>query len=195
MTARPLVYVVDDEIFIRQVLEEMLQYGGFDVRTFERAEPALEAVRQLAPSVLVTDLSMPGPSGLELIEEVRKLEPDLPVVLASAHFRQGRTPSGFGDGLDIDLFVPKPFPKLLEFSRTLMALVERRGDAQPAAERWTQTPDIESLKLLSRLWLRKETDRVCRGPTALATVYLGDPVSRGDRDALDQALVEGDIRF
>ena len=67
MNGRPLrVWLVDDDASIRWVLERALKGGGMLPRVFEAAEPALEALRSDAPDVLLTDIRMPGQSGLEL---------------------------------------------------------------------------------------------------------------------------------
>ena len=68
MSTSPLrVWLVDDDASIRWVLERALRNGGMVPRAFEAAEPALAALRAESPDVLITDIRMPGQSGLELL--------------------------------------------------------------------------------------------------------------------------------
>ena len=61
------VWLVDDDASIRWVLERALRSDGMAPRAFEAAEPALDALRRESPDVLITDIRMPGASGLELL--------------------------------------------------------------------------------------------------------------------------------
>ncbi len=79
------VLFVDDEKMICNIFQTILEEAGFEVRVFEDGKSALEAMKQ-NPSewdLLITDMTMPGLSGAELIKEARKLNPDLPVILCS----------------------------------------------------------------------------------------------------------------
>jgi two-component system nitrogen regulation response regulator GlnG len=65
---KPLdVWLVDDDASIRWVLEKALKQGGMQPRAFEQAERALEALDRSEPDVLITDVRMPGESGLRLL--------------------------------------------------------------------------------------------------------------------------------
>ena len=68
MTAQPLrVWLVDDDNSIRWVLERALKNGGMVPKAFDAAEPALAALRNDTPDVLITDIRMSGHSGLDLL--------------------------------------------------------------------------------------------------------------------------------
>ena len=69
------VWLVDDDASIRWVLERALRNGGMSPRAFEAAEPALDALRRESPDVLITDIRMPGQSGLELLKKIRDARP------------------------------------------------------------------------------------------------------------------------
>jgi len=86
MTERTLnVWIVDDDQSVRWVLEKALNQAGIETRTFERAEHLLEAIDEGAPDVLLTDVRMPGMSGLALLERLRTTRPDLPIIVITAH--------------------------------------------------------------------------------------------------------------
>lgn len=79
------VWLVEDDASIRWVLERALRASGMVPRAFDSAEPALAALRNDAPDVLLTDIRMPGSSGIDLLREVRVQHPTLPVIVMTAH--------------------------------------------------------------------------------------------------------------
>ena len=82
MSAR--VLVVDDEPDLRWVLRGLFEDAGFEVTEAEDGEKALAAIAAATPDVVLTDVRMPRIQGLELLRELRRRVPDLPVVLLSA---------------------------------------------------------------------------------------------------------------
>ncbi|MBI4569502.1 MAG: sigma-54-dependent Fis family transcriptional regulator [Planctomycetes bacterium] len=82
---RPRVMVVDDEVFMRESLEETLSRAGFDVQTHAEASGALEAFRRSPPDLVITDLNMPGMRGDELIPALRAVADDVPIILITAY--------------------------------------------------------------------------------------------------------------
>src|SRR5689334_19816501 len=101
------VWLVDDDASIRWVLERALRNGGMTPRAFEAAEPALDALRRDAPDVLITDIRMPGHSGLELLKKIRDARPALPVIVMTAHSDLGSAVSAYEGGAFE--YLPKPF--------------------------------------------------------------------------------------
>src|SRR5215469_7198103 len=123
------VWLVDDDASIRWVLERALRNDGMAPRTFEAAEPALDALRRDAPDVLITDIRMPGASGLELLRRIREARPALPVIVMTAHSDLGSAVSAYEGGAFE--YLPKPFD-----IDEAVALVRRAagGSLQGAAE-------------------------------------------------------------
>ena len=80
-----MVWVVDDDRSIRFVLRKALERAGIPSRAFERAEDVLEALREERPDVLVSDTRMPGMDGASLLEEVKRRQPTLPVIIMTAY--------------------------------------------------------------------------------------------------------------
>ena len=106
--AKPLdVWIVDDDASIRWVLERALRQAGVASKSFEHADAALAALRQGAPDVLVTDIRMPGRSGLEMLEEIRAKRPRLPVIVMTAHSDLESAVAAYQGGAFE--YLPKPF--------------------------------------------------------------------------------------
>jgi two-component system nitrogen regulation response regulator GlnG len=101
------VWLVDDDASIRWVLERALRNDGMTPRAFDAAEPALDALRRESPDVLITDIRMPGASGLELLRRIRDTRPALPVIVMTAHSDLGSAVSAYEAGAFE--YLPKPF--------------------------------------------------------------------------------------
>ncbi|MFG0260565.1 MAG: sigma-54-dependent transcriptional regulator [Phycisphaerales bacterium JB041] len=78
------VLVVDDKEMMRDSVGSSLRRAGFDVVTSDRAQAAVERIAQKRPDVVITDLKMPGMTGLELLEKIREIDDEVPVVLMTA---------------------------------------------------------------------------------------------------------------
>ena len=79
------VWVVDDDESIRWVLEKGLSDGGMDVQTFDSANKVIKKLETENPHLILTDIKMPGPSGIDLLDKVKELRPDIPVIIMTAH--------------------------------------------------------------------------------------------------------------
>lgn len=79
------IAVVDDEPVIRSLLERLLSIAGYDVRTYPDGEAALDACKQEAFDLVITDLRMPGLDGFKLMEHLKSERPALPVIVLTAH--------------------------------------------------------------------------------------------------------------
>ncbi len=133
------VWLVDDDASIRWVLERALRNGGMAPRAFEAAEPALDALRRESPDVLITDIRMPGQSGLELLKKIRDARPALPVIVMTAHSDLGSAVSAYEGGAFE--YLPKPFD-----IDQAVALVRRAAHANPqGGGDPTATPKIPEL--------------------------------------------------
>ncbi|WP_076591934.1 nitrogen regulation protein NR(I) [Herminiimonas arsenitoxidans] len=78
------IWIVDDDESIRWVLEKALARENLPTKSFSNARDALEALKTGAPQVLVSDIRMPGESGLELLQAVKAKHPGLPVIIITA---------------------------------------------------------------------------------------------------------------
>lgn len=105
---KPLnVWLVDDDASIRWVLERALRQGGMAPTAFDHADSALAALRRDRPDVLITDIRMPGRSGLELLSEIHDSQPELPVIVMTAHSDLDSAVAAYQGGAFE--YLPKPF--------------------------------------------------------------------------------------
>ena len=108
MPVKPLnVWLVDDDASIRWVLERALRQGGMAPTAFDHADSALAALRRDRPDVLITDIRMPGRSGLELLSEIHDSQPQLPVIVMTAHSDLDSAVAAYQGGAFE--YLPKPF--------------------------------------------------------------------------------------
>jgi two-component system nitrogen regulation response regulator GlnG len=108
MQTKPLnVWLVDDDASIRWVLERALRQGGMSPTSFEQADAAIAALKRNRPDVLMTDIRMPGRSGLELLTEIRDNHSELPVIVMTAHSDLDSAVAAYQGGAFE--YLPKPF--------------------------------------------------------------------------------------
>lgn len=112
------VWIVDDDQSIRWVLEKALAKASIPAQSFACAADAIEALENDEPGVLVTDVRMPGEDGLSLLHRVKKLHPDMPVIVMTAFTDLNSTVEAFQKGA-FD-YLPKPFDM-----NSAVALIQR----------------------------------------------------------------------
>jgi len=134
----PHVWLVDDDASIRWVLERALRNGGMAARAFESAEPVLAALEHESPDVLLTDIQMPGQSGLELLRRVRARYPATSVIVMTAYSDLGNAVSSYNSGAFE--YLAKPFD-----IDEAVALVRRAATARPHTCTGDETPYIPKL--------------------------------------------------
>jgi len=100
-------WVVDDDQSVRWVLEKALKQADIESRSFERAEHLLDAMQSDVPDVLVTDVRMPGMSGIALLERVHEDHPELPIIVITAHSDLENAVAAYKGGAFE--YLPKPF--------------------------------------------------------------------------------------
>ena len=84
-TAKPIVFVVDDDAWVRESLETLIRDEGWQPETFSSAQQFLDRPRALTPSCLVLDISLPGLNGLELQKRVAVERTDMPIIFITGH--------------------------------------------------------------------------------------------------------------
>jgi two-component system nitrogen regulation response regulator GlnG len=133
MTKPVEVWVVDDDASIRWVLERALRQGGLEPVSFEHADAALAALATRRPDVLLTDVRMPGTEGLRLLEIARREQPELPVIVMTAHSDLEHAVAAYRGGAFE--YLPKPFDidEALALVRRAALPAAARADAGTAA--------------------------------------------------------------
>ena len=127
------VFVVDDEVDIRELLAYNLKRENFEVVTAEDGETALEMIGEKPPDLIVLDLMLPGIDGYHVCYELKN-NPDtksIPIIMLTAKGEESDEVIGFGIGADD--YISKPFsPKVLV--ARINAVLRRRGIAAPEEE-------------------------------------------------------------
>ena len=125
----PRILVVEDDAPIRRGLVGALRFGGYEVDETPDGEDLLSRVRSNPPDLVLLDVMLPGRDGFELLEELRRALPRLPVIMLTARGDEDDRVRGLKLGADD--YVVKPFS-----ARELLARVEavlRRSPSRPLA--------------------------------------------------------------
>jgi two-component system, LuxR family, response regulator FixJ len=85
MTADPDVHVIDDDEAVRESIDFLLRSAGLSVRTYDSAASFLDAAPQIAAGCIITDVRMPGLSGLDLLRRLQEMQIGLPVIVITGH--------------------------------------------------------------------------------------------------------------
>jgi two-component system, NtrC family, nitrogen regulation response regulator GlnG len=143
------IWIVDDDHSIRFVLEKALAREQFAVRSFASAREVLAALDEEEPQVMVSDIRMPGGSGIDLLGKVKARLPGLPVIIMTAYSDLDSAVSAFQGGAFE--YLPKPFdvPKAVELIRRAVeeSLREEVRDSAsaPMPEMLGQAPAMQDV--------------------------------------------------
>jgi two-component system nitrogen regulation response regulator GlnG len=133
------IWIVDDDQSIRFVLEKALTREEFAVRSFTNSRDVLAALEDDEPQVLVSDIRMPGGSGIDLLNKIKAKHRELPVIIMTAYSDLDSAVSAFqGGAFD---YLPKPFdvPKAVDLiRRAVEESLHEGGNDAPVA----QLPEI-----------------------------------------------------
>ncbi len=107
MSRSETVWIVDDDRSIRWVLEKALQQEGMTTVSFDSADSVIGRLGRQQPDVIISDIRMPGASGLDLLAQIRELHPRLPVIIMTAHSDLDSAVASYQGGAFE--YLPKPF--------------------------------------------------------------------------------------
>ena len=145
------ILVVDDEPNICRLLQRYLGRIGYEVRTAGSVPEALDALAVQPFDLVLTDLRLPGPSGLELLVEVRSRRPETRLILMSAHADVHAASAAIARG--VDHLIVKPFD--LEDLRTRIgeSLAKRRAAESAEAEREKLEMRLQQRDTEGKIWI------------------------------------------
>ena len=128
-----LIYVIEDDENIRELLKVALEGFGYKIKAFESAEPALLQMKEEKPNLAVFDLMLPGMDGLEAIQQLRKdLQlKDIPVIVLTAKDKELDKVIGLDGGADD--YMTKPFG-VLELTARIRSLLRRSEKKKEAKD-------------------------------------------------------------
>jgi two-component system nitrogen regulation response regulator GlnG len=128
------VWIIDDDRSIRWVFEKTLAREGIDFKLFSSAQDALNALASSTPQVVVSDIRMPGGSGLELLQKLKERHPHLPVIIMTAYSDLESAVAAFQGGAFE--YLPKPFDvdHAVDLIRRAMEESLRQTDVAEAPE-------------------------------------------------------------
>ncbi|HSS70713.1 MAG TPA: nitrogen regulation protein NR(I) [Casimicrobiaceae bacterium] len=121
------VWIVDDDRSIRWVLEKALAREGIAYRTFASANEMLQALQQSRPQVLISDIRMPGESGLALLSNIKQRFPEVPVIIMTAYSDLDSAVAAFQGGAFE--YLPKPF----DVDHAIALIRRASAESPPAA--------------------------------------------------------------
>jgi FixJ family two-component response regulator len=149
----PIVFVIDDDVSVRESLELLVRYEGWQAETFASADEFLARPREFVPSCLILDLSLPGFSGLDLQERIAGERTDMPIIFITGHGDIPSTVQAMKAGA-VE-FLTKPFTDDALLTAVRHALDRSRIALNQDAESQKLQDCYESLSVRERqvMWL------------------------------------------
>ncbi len=144
------VWVIDDDRSIRWVLDRALSQAGIPITAFNTADQAMHHLHNDAPMAIITDVRMPGMSGLEFLEQVQSTHPSVPIIIMTAHSDLQSAVASFEQGAFE--YLPKPFDvdEAVAVVQRAIAHSQEAGaqdipDSEPAPEIIGQAPAMQEV--------------------------------------------------
>jgi two-component system, LuxR family, response regulator FixJ len=137
------LYVVDDDSTVREYVTWLLESAGWAVKTYDSAQSFLDDYTPTSPGCLITDVNMPGLSGLDLQRELANRSISLPIIMISAFAEVPMAVRAMRDGA-ID-FLEKPFDGQTLIERVRNAVAADRQRREEEAERAAVTTALAKL--------------------------------------------------
>jgi two-component system response regulator FixJ len=152
MTEKAIVHIVDDDDALRDSLQFLLSSAGYATQTYESADRFLEALPKNGRACVITDIRMPGMSGIDLLRELKKVAPSLPVVVITGH---GDVPLAV-DAMKLGAvdFIEKPFDDVVLLNSVSNALGRIEQDGRKESQRTEIIAKLEQLSARERQVLK-----------------------------------------
>lgn len=124
---RPQILIVDDDESVRDLLRATLPEEGYELVEAHDGSEALELTEHGLPALVLLDWILPGRTGSQVLEELKRRHPDLPIVVLTAEHQPRHR--ALAQALGVDVFLTKPFSPL-ELLDTVERLLPERGPNQ-----------------------------------------------------------------
>ena len=149
------VWIIDDDQSMRWVLDKTLSNNGYQVSAFESGSVALASFKRTEPedrpSLIITDVRMPGINGFELLKQIKHISPQTPIIVMTAYTDLDTTVQAFHEGAFE--YLPKPFD-----IDDALQLVARA--CEPVAENNSGSaelpPEIGDWQMPLRIWAKQQ---------------------------------------
>lgn len=140
MARQDIIWVIDDDDSIRWVLQRALDKQGMKVEVFDSGNEIVELLDRKRPDVIVTDIRMPGISGLELLTAINEKAPEIPVIVMTAHTDLDSAVTSYQKGAFE--YLPKPFDVDEAIVLVRRATEHRRSQIPSEELPLVETPEI-----------------------------------------------------
>jgi two-component system response regulator FixJ len=148
MSGDSTVHIIDDDEAVRQSLAFLLRSAQIEVCTYDSASAFLKAIAEMKCGCVITDVRMPGMSGIELLRELKARDIALPVIVVTGHGDVPLAVEAMKSGA-VD-FIEKPFDDEAMLASVRSALIQREKDANRDAERAELLERVASLSARER---------------------------------------------
>ena len=148
MSKSQLIFVVDDEPAIRDILESVISYEGYPVITCQNSEVFYEQLEKKSPDLVLLDIWLPGTEGMAILSTLRETHPDLPVIMMSGHAGIDAAVNAIKKGA-VD-FMEKPLQLEILLDKIAVVLSNKPPEKKKDLASDTQ---LEVAKLLITLYL------------------------------------------
>jgi DNA-binding NtrC family response regulator len=149
------VWIIDDDQSMRWVLDKTLSNNGYRVSAFDSGSVALASFKRIAPeerpSLIITDVRMPGINGFELLKQIKHISPRTPIIVMTAYTDLDTTVQAFHEGAFE--YLPKPFDIDDALELVARACVPVADDDPGTAH---LSPEIGDWQTPLRLWAKQQ---------------------------------------
>jgi two-component system nitrogen regulation response regulator NtrX len=150
--AGPVVLVVDDEGGIRESLSGILEDEGYEVLTSSSGEDAIGVIKEQSPDLILLDIWLPGIDGIQTLEEIKTIKPELPVIMISGHgnieIAVKSTRIGAYDFLEKPLSLERVLISVKRAIERKTLEIENKALKQDMVKKWRLIGDSQKMKQL-----------------------------------------------